>query len=375
MAALGALSAEGATLRGTVGDAQEAVGIRPAPAFSHFAAHLVSAAGALVSPVEPTSAAAVALGAIDSSMAPLGPIFLDHAQTLGAGKWNVNAVAMQSLGDSVLDGQGLDNLGASSGRTILKRTPTGHGPPLEAVRLRYDLDLRLRALAIALSRGLTDDVDVSVLVPVVSSAIDCAVTAGGRSGAVHTGSVGVGDLDVRLKYALPTPKPFYGAATLDAVFPVGDKAQAHGTGDYWLMPAADFSLGNTRLEANVRLGAAVDLSDARQSHAIYGVSGSALLWPRHLAAVVEFLGSSAFVPSLSVPDTQTLVLSHGSVGPGSLLGVDWLDRLDRFNLAFGVRVPLGAHVMAFASGLLPLNRGSGLRPDGITPAVGVGGAW
>jgi len=372
---MAALSAEAATLRGVLGDAQEAVGIRPAAAFSHFADHLVSAAGALVSPVEPTSAAAVALGAIDSTMAPLGPIFLDHAATLGAGVWNLNAVATQSLGDATLDGQGLGELGAGSGRTLLRRTATGHGPPLQAVRLRYALDLRLRALAVAVSRGLTDDVDVSVLVPIVSSAIDCTVNAGGRSGAVHTGSVGVGDFDVRLKYALPIPEPIRGAATLDGVFPVGDKAQAHGTGEYWAIPAADFSVGNGRLEANVRLGAAVAVSDARQSHALYGVSGSALLWPRHLAAVVEFLGSSAFVPSVSVPDTQTLVLSHGSVGTGALLGVDWFDRLDRFNLAFGVRVPLGAHVMAFASGLLPLNRGSGLRPDGITPAVGVGGSW
>jgi len=375
MVALGAVAAEGATLRGVLGDAQEAVGIRPAPAFAHFAAHLTGAAGAVVSPIEPTSAAAVALGAIDSSMAPLGPIFLDHARTLGAGVWNVNAVAMQSLGDGVLDGQGLGELGTGAGRTILKRTPTGHGPPLEAVALRYDLDLRLRALAVAVSRGITDDVDVSVLLPIVSSALDCTVSAGGRSGAVHTGSVGVGDLDVRVKYALPLPSPLYGAATLDAVFPTGDEAQAHGTGDYWGTTAADFSVGNHRLEANVHLGAAVDLSDARQSHAVYGLSGSALVWPRHLAAVVEFLGSSAFVPSRSVPDTQTLVLTHGSVASGPLLGVDWVDRLDRFNLSFGIRVPVGAHAMLFASGLLPLNRGSGLRPAGVTPAVGVGGTW
>src|SRR5215813_5110505 len=86
----------GRTLEGVLGDAQERVGLRPASAFSHFAGHLAE----MTTMPSLTSASSAALSggaAIDATMSMLGPIFLDHAETLGAGVTNVNILSQQAL--------------------------------------------------------------------------------------------------------------------------------------------------------------------------------------------------------------------------------------------------------------------------------------
>src|SRR5215471_9507839 len=175
---LAAGSVQARTLVGVLGDAQERVGLRPRPAFTNFAQHFADLVTA-PSPVSASSAALAGTAPIDSTMEGLGPIFLDHAATLGAGVTNMNVVAQRSFAQGSLFAQPFNELGLNVPPVITKRTPTGNpeSAALLAVRLRYAIDLHLWAAAIAVSHGFTDDFDASLVLPIVSTRLNCAATA------------------------------------------------------------------------------------------------------------------------------------------------------------------------------------------------------
>jgi len=383
------------SLEGVLGDAQERVGLRPAPAFTTFSSHVST----LVTAPSLTSASSAALAGtapIDSTMAALGPVFLDHAATLGAGVTNTNVVTQRSLAQGSLFGQPFNELGTFA-PVLVKRTPTGNpmAPAAIGLRLRYALDLHLWATAVAVSHGFTDSFDASVVVPVVSSGLDCAVRArvvqatspaggafhpvrgapvvGGTISPVH--STGVGDLVVRVKQRLPMPAPWRAAATLEAQFPTGDPFELHGTGSYWVTPGIDLSLPlwGKRAELDAHAALHMNVNHAAQSQVLYGLSASAVVWPRRLAAIVEFLGQSQLANGFAPGDTDVLVLTpQGGIAADPLLGVGWTGRLDQFNFSFGLRGVLRPGLVLFANGVVPLNRSSGVRPAGVVPTVGLG---
>jgi len=393
--AMVALSAEAATLRGTLGDAQERVGLRPAAQFSRFAEHF----GTLVtapSLTSPSSAALAGTAAIDATMEGLGPLFLDHAATLGAGVTNANVVGQRSVAAGSLFGQPFNELGALAPPVLVRRTRTGAaGSPLGlGLRLAYHLDLHVAAAAVAVSHGVTDALDVSLVLPVVSTALDAAIRArvvratdpaGGAFHAVRgapavggtlptVSSTGIGDLVVRGKYRLSVPPPVRLAATLEAQFPTGDPLELHGTGGYWVTPGLDAALpvGGTRAELDAEAAIHVNLSHPQQSQALYGLSASAVVWPMRLAAIVEFLGQSQLTTAFAPGDTDVLVLTPQGIAADPLLGVGWSDRLDQFNFSFGLRARVVDSLMIFANGVVPLNRSVGVRPAGVVPTVGIG---
>jgi len=328
----------------------------------------------------------------------LGPIFLDHAETLGAGVTNLNVISQRALADANLFGQPFNQLG-SVFPVLAERTPTGDptAPAFLGLRLRYDLDLHVWATAIAISHGVTDDLDLSVVLPVISTRLDCAVTAttvaatgpqGGAFVPIHgaptvggaleaVDATGIGDVSVRAKYALPVPRPWRAALTLEGQFPTGDPAELHGTGAYWITPGVDVSRrfweGKAELDAHADLH--FNITHAIQSQALYGISGSVVLWPRRLAAIVEFLGSSQLDTAFAPNDTDVLVLTPSGVSADPLLGVGWSNRLDQWNLSFGIRARLWRGLVLFANGVYAINPDVGVRPVGVIPTVGLGATF
>jgi len=382
------------TLQGVLGDAQERIGFRPAPAFTTFSSHFATLV-TLPSLTSATSAALAGTAPIDSSMAMLGPIFLDHAETLGAGTTNANVTSQRAFADASLFGQPFANLGLDSFPTLGRRTPTGNpaSPALFGIRVRYHLDLHVWAVAVAVSHGFTDDFDVSVVVPVLSTALDCAVTGrivqatGPSGGAFHpvdgpsvggtipaVQSTGIGDVTVRAKYRLPVPRPLRASATLEGQFPTGDPFELHGNGAYWIAPGVNLSLPlwDKRAELDAQAALNFNVTHERQSQALYGVSGSVVLWPTRLAAIVEFLGTSQLDTAFAPNDTDVLVLTPSGIQADPLLGVGWTGRFDQFNFSFGLRAIIPPKLVLFANGVVPLNRDVGVRPAGVVPTVGVG---
>jgi len=385
------------TIQGVLADAQERVHLRPAAAFDSFAAHLAT----LVTAPSLTSPANAALSggtAIDSSMSMLGPIFLDHADTLGAGTTNVNVISQRAFADASLFGQPFNQLG-SVFPVLAERTPTGDParPAFLGIRLRYALDLHVWATAIAISHGITDDVDLSVVLPIITTRLDCAVTArvvqatdptggafhpvanaptmGGTIPAVH--ATGIGDVALRAKYHLPAPRPWSVALSLEGQFPTGDPLQLHGTGSYWITPGVTVS--RTFWERRAQLDAHADLhfniTQSVQSQALYGLSGSVMLWPTRVAAIVEFLGTSQLDTAFAPNDTDVLVLTPSGITADPLLGVGWSNRFDQFNLSFGVRARLWKGILVFANGVYALNGDVGARPVGVIPTFGLGATF
>jgi len=387
------------TLQGVLGDAQEAVGLRPAPPFAHFASHV---AESLTAPsfTSATTAALAGIAAIDATEATLGPMFLDHAETVGAGVTSGTVASQRSFAQGSLFGQPFNQLGLDTPPVLLKRTPTGQpgSPALLGIRLRYDLDVHVWATAIAVTHGFTDDVDGSVVLPIIHTALACGVFArvvratgpnGGAFMPVHhaptaggfvepVDATGVGDLVARGKYHLGfIPPPWSVAVTMEVQFPTGNPEQLHGTGDYWLTPGLDVALPLKRLRAELDATASldVDVTNAMRSQALYGTSASIVLWPRHLAAIVEFMGQSQLETTFRPHDTDVLVLTPQGIAPDPLLGLGWSQRLDQFNFAFGLRAILGHGIMVFANGVVPLNRSVGVRPQGVVPTLGLGAAF
>jgi len=259
-------------------------------------------------------------GAIDSSMDPLGPLFLPHADTLGAGNTNVNVLAQTS--DQTL------------------HTSTG-----------VSLAVRANTVVVAVSRGLTDRLDASLVLPIVQEHVNVTVTGAAVGHSTVTFS-GPSDLAVRLKYQLLPGL----AAILKATFPTGNPSEGLGTGSYFLTSglAAQTLLGPLQLTARVAYN--LDLSFAHKSSLAYGAGLSTLIPPfPWLGAAVEFLGQSG-------------------TGPGDplvLFGVDYSQRHTEI-IAFGLRAIVFDRWMIFTAGTYALNRG-GLRDDRVFPTLGIGG--
>jgi hypothetical protein len=383
-----AVRAEARTVRGALADAQEVVGIRPSPALTALADRIaVEATTALMGP----SGALAAAGQTPDPATGLGPIFLPSAQTLGHGTVSVNLVGSPTDLDQ-LDGESVDALGPGPGLTLLRRTATGRPaqPILLGVQLQYELALHIAAVALALGYGLTDDLDVHLTIPLVHSRLDATVglTAVAQVGPRGTllaipgtptrvkrvrpvEATGLGDMVLRLTYGLPTPPPFFTAFSLEWQVPSGEHDNLHGTGDFWLIPTfnAAYLVGPVELAASVALD--FDLSQSTRSQALYGMSVSAVLYPKRVIGVVEFLGRSQLDAVFDPDEEAVLTLLDGRFTKRQVLGLIPPERHDYFDLAFGIRVLLGHGMVGFVNGLVALND-AGFRPTGVTPTVGIG---
>jgi hypothetical protein len=322
-------------------------------------------------------------GAIDSTMAVLGPIFLDHAQTIGQGKLNLNV-----LGQT-------DVLGRDEGISLDPPTTQTvvFGPPVVAARLTYDARIRQAAIGLAATYGLLDQLDVSLLFPLVYT--DVAVTAtrqvtdvlgpGGRfvpvkgqpvvTSSEHASSFAQGDLTVRAKYAFAE----HWAALLSFQFPTGVPELLTGTGHYWIDPSVVVAYGLPMwrgMEVGGSLGMLIDLSEPSFSKIAYGVSASAVLIPERLGFVLEVFGQSEVAARLNSEDTAVLtLLSNRTVAQQPALNL-FITRDDQVNLSTGFRAPLLAvgslTLMLFITAVVPLNQ-QGLRPSGAFVTLGMGG--
>jgi len=271
--------------------------------------------------MSPTSPANMG-GAIDSTLEAEGPIFIDHNDTIGAGATNVNVLAQTE--------------------------------DLELVtHTSVDLSVRANTVVVAASHGFTDNLDLSLVLPIVQEHVEVRKTAGALVGHTTVTFAGASDFAVRLKYRL---LPWL-AGLLKATFPTGNPNNGLGTGDYFLSPglAASKQVGPVQLNGFVTYN--VDLSYPNKSSVSYGTGiATQLYWP-WLGGAVEFLGESG----------------SGAEDPLIILGTDYSQQ-HTFALAFGLRAVLPHGFMLFAAGSYALNTG-GLRARSVFPTVGIGGRF
>lgn len=386
-------SAAARSLRDELATASQSVGIQSGGAFDALADAIASTAANNI-PVVSASAGFTyrynpTLEVFERSAETLGPIFLERPETLGRNKFNVN-VSWQYVEFNAFDGQDLDDL-QGNGQVVLRQVDgSGNLQGFRADNLQYRLGLRNNVVAFSFTYGILDNLDVNVLMPIITTSLDWGVTrqqiqTAGPDGVFSpdTGSpvtgrssantFGPGDMLLRFKYQLPRADWFRSAFGLQFRFPTGREDDFQGTGDFWVTPAFYAStLLWDRVEPFVNAAIDFDMNNSTQSQARYGAGFDVDVIPQ-LGFVFAFLGRSQLDDPSTPGETDFLYLTPSGLQQQPLLGID-LGRKDFFDFSFGVRAVIWRSVMLFANGIYALND-QGLRNDTIIPTVGIEGTF
>ncbi len=314
----------------------------------------------------------------------LGPLFLERPDTLGRGKLNVNLSVMY-VELNELDGTPTNKLEGPF-PVVIRQTGAGGLAGFSADRLRYNFKLINHIAGLSVTYGVLDDLDVNLLVPVISTDFDVTAnaqtlsTAGPdrvfspapgpeRHGPLHGHENGVGDILLRAKYQLAPLGILRHAAGLQLRLPSGDKGNLQGTGDF---EASPFYYLSTvlwgRVEPHANLGVDLRTDDVAKSQARWGL-GVDVDVVKRVGLSLAFQGRDQFTRSAATSETSFLHLTPSGPASAPLLGIDF-DRKDFFDLSFGVRAVVWRQFMVFLNGIYALNH-DGLRNDSIIPVAGL----
>jgi hypothetical protein len=298
------------------------------------------------------------LGTFLRTTETLGPLFAERAPTLGRGKLNVH-FSYTFFSYDTLSGQSLDAL-----PVISRHEPDIIGFPdvreqfeLDTVHVDIDLDLRVQIFALAATYGLTDRLDVGILIPITS--VDMDVQSRARivvspnnmlfSG-VHTfiggpdsprdsasgHALGLGDIVLRAKYQLLKGDVIDISGAFLTRLATGDHEDFLGSGATTLRPF--LVLSRTLFDfvtPHLNIGYEFNLDRAHQSAVQYalGFDVGTTTW----SVAGEFLGS------------------HEPAGDG--IGDHILTG------SLGVKWNPWKQLLVSGNAQVPLNRKSGLRSD------------
>jgi hypothetical protein len=326
-----------------------------------------------------------------------GPIFAERAQTLGRGRVLVG-LTRTGVNFSTFRGVGLDNLNftfthantnfpgcdsVANGNCALLGVPTLEN---ETISLNLALDVSQTVTSFLLTYGVTDRVDLAVVLPIVSTSLsgssNAQINPFGPPPAVHffggtpdnpvltasrlvQGSAsGLGDVIGRVKVNLRRGEPLSVAVLGDVRFPTGSEEDLLGSGAFAARGLAILSarFGNFSPHANVGY---LHRSGTFENDVVLGTLGfDHLLAPwATLAAdlISEFqVGASPLqLPApvvIEAPYRRTII-------PSTIP-----DRRDDIvNGSLGVKLTTGAGLTVIANGIWALNQG-GLRSDIIWTA-------
>jgi hypothetical protein len=379
-------AARARSLERRLSDASQLVNIQSGSAFDALAENIADTAARSV-PVISSSAGFTyryneSTEVFERTSQTLGPLFMERPDTLGRNKFNVS-VSFQYVELNTFDGTDLKNL-QNDDPIVIRTVGAGGTQGFAATRLRYSLGLQQYVTSVSATYGITDDLDINLLVPIIATRLRVGVhaqdvAAAGPDGVFtpspgfeRTGfdkgdAVGVGDILVRSKYQLPRWGWLRSALGLQLRLPSGSSSDFQGTGDVELSPFLYLSTVLwDRVEPGVNLGIDYNANDVSRSAARYalGVDIDATRWCNFNVA---YLGRSQFEGS----DTNTNFqhLHGGQLVSEPLLGLDF-GRTDTSDLSFGVRFVVWGNVMVFANGIYAIND-QGLRNDTIIPSGGV----
>jgi len=319
-----------------------------------------------------------------------GPGFMASASSVGAGQFSLGAFGLTAL-QTHFNGTPLTG-SLETLNPIVFLNQSINGPPIVAATLAYDIGLRQTVAAVTATYGVRDDLDVSLVLPIVHTDLTLGVNADlvaqleGNAdftrlhlprvhGGTHLTATGVGDLSLRVKWIAPL-QPVQLALLTAVQFPSGDPLKLTGTGDYWVSMglALGYPFWGGRLNALVNLGGDFDVGNASASQLTYSVGVAGWVIPRRLNLGVVFLGQSEVDDQLHPGQTGVLTLGpHDTLQTLPALGVDF-GRQDTFSIALSARVVLGFGLLAFVGAAFPIGD-AGFQISVATPVVGIGGVW
>jgi hypothetical protein len=261
-------------------------------------------------------------------------------------------------------------------------------------RLNFtELEVKTDLVNLLATYGVAERWDVSVLLPIASTALAVAAdkltitqdVGASRQSTLATpsttdGAAGVGDVLLRSKWQLVT-EPIAVGAVLSLRAPTGSAGDFRGLEDWIVEP--DLLVGREfgPHEVHATLGVATNADDLTRTRARYGVGGSAQPW-KGVALFGDVLGTSAFVEDefdvVSPNDAfvQSAFIDQFQLGParhvsGGFQVTERVPRTDVVDLHVGLKWNPVRSGFVFAGALIPLTR------DGFRAAVvpTVGGQW
>ena len=342
------------------------------------------------------------LGVFKRSTESFGPILSDRAETIGHKKLSVGFHYQRFTFDS-LDGVNLNNVDAVFTHDGAAPVPSGKA---DVVTTQNALDVTLNQFTAFVTYGLTDRLDVSLALPIVS--VDLGVTSNATIQRIGTcpetcpasaqlihffrqadGSVGdtrtytssgsasgIGDILFRAKGTIYKQGGTGLALGLDARFPTGDEMNLLGSGAYSLKPFLIFSYshtglsphlnvayqwnGNSVLAGNVVTGEKADLPDI-----VFYNAGADLGLAKRLTVAFEFLGRTVINGEQLVPVTFHALNPQQTPFPNIQFAKT---SFSQFDGAAGLKFNAGGNLLVDVNVTFKLND-AGLR-DKVTPLVG-----
>jgi hypothetical protein len=245
------------------------------------------------------------LGVFERSSGSLGPVFVDRAETVGEGRFDL-IFSYQFANLKNFDGNnfGPQLLFGFQAQTREGATAAGafHGT---------DFSLKENVFAFNGTYGITDRWDVNLLMPMLYTTLDLGAKTvnsvdGSRtpiaSSSFHDKAFGIGDILLRTKYRfLDDPNVVLMAAALTLRMPSGSADNFQGLGDFTITPALIVSRPFGRNDIHMNLAMDVDTMDLAQTRARYAI-GTTLQPLDQLAFLIDILGSSGLAnDNFSIP--------------------------------------------------------------------------
>ena len=334
----------------------------------------------------------------------LGQLYLERAQPLGRGRWNVTLSYQRVHVDSV-QGQDIEKLSDTGLPIITNRFNNNQSNPQGAGLVRFDrfaVDLTVNQVTLAATYGITDNLDVNLTLPILASslAIDAErrtftrdpnenflvpTTNAFQREQSSASAAGVGDMFLRTKYRFLKRDWVDVAGGLVLRMPTGSQDNFQGTGDWELSPLLYASTkrlplaSKTAVSFYVNGGVDLNISDVDVSQGRFG-AGTDLALGNVVTLSLAFLGREPFHgfqpagsfdlarynPRNGCPTAAPTCNGGRPVAP--LFGLQ-TSRASYYTLSMGGRVNLWRDtIFGFANVLVPLtDQGIGTAP---IPLVG-----
>ncbi len=334
------------------------------------------------------------LGVFTRSTSSFGPILAERADTIGARRVSLGFAYQRLAFDSI------ENIDLQSVPAVFTHDNAElRGGREDVITTVNSIDSEVTRSAVFLTYGVTNDLDVSIAVPYIST--DIVVTSDATIQRIGTtipeihffraaddaiGSrriftafghaSGIGDITIRMKQAIKKSARNGIALGLDLRLPTGDERNLLGTGAPAVQPFAAWSAtygafaphinlgyqwnGSSILAGDIETGVSEDLPDV----VVYAL-GAVVAVHQRITLALDVLGRY-IIDSPRVHLEDFVALDGKSVFPNIAFDTGSINELSS---AVGLKINIAGRLLLNTNLLMRLNSG-GLR-DKLSPLVGI----
>ena len=334
------------------------------------------------------------LGVFTRSTSSFGPILAERADTIGARRVSIGFAYQRLAFDSI------ENIDLQSVPAVFTHDNAElRGGREDVITTVNSIDSEVSRSAAFITYGVTNDLDVSIAVPYITTDIVVTSDATVRRIGTTTPEIhffravddsigdrriytafghasGIGDITIRMKQAIKKSPRNGIALGLDLRLPTGDENNLLGTGAPAVQPFAAWSAtygtfaphinlgyqwnGSSTLAGDIEAGVSEDLPDV----AVYALGAVVAIHPR-VTLALDVLGRY-IIDSPRVRLEDFVALDGHSVFPNIAFDTGSINELSS---AVGLKINVAGRLLLNTNLLMRLNS-EGLR-DKISPLVGV----